>query len=142
MLEVEGVVARCNQRGLLLEGEDEWRNFSKPEFRSAPWDEPSVGARVKLQVTDSGYIRSIALLDTPVRVDASGRERSIEAQVALKAAVDLMLPLAAAVASRAQSDERPKVREMYNALADAVAAQAVRFARLLRGETDNEERET
>ena len=56
---LEGPVEARNSTGIKLGGE--WRNLSK--FR--PLALPDVGARVRAEVDDKGFLRSLEPLDTP-----------------------------------------------------------------------------
>lgn len=55
---VEGTVSNSNDRGLVLEGESAWRNWSK--FAPLPKYIPLVGEVVRLSLDKQGYIRMIA----------------------------------------------------------------------------------
>jgi hypothetical protein len=74
---VDGVVATANARGVKLVGEDEYRNFSK--WVAEPIAPPSRGARVRLGLDASGFVRELQVLDQPTGAAAapSDRERII-----------------------------------------------------------------
>ena len=77
---VEGLVESVNERGLRLGGESAWRNFSR---RAGAIAAPSKGQRVRLALDDSGFVRSVEVLDQPTgsRPSASAaRERGIVRQ--------------------------------------------------------------
>lgn len=58
---VEGIVVTANERGLHLQGEEAWRNFSK--FGTSPSTAPRSGQRVSLGLDASGFIRTSVVLD-------------------------------------------------------------------------------
>ncbi len=72
---VDGVVATANARGVKLVGDDEYRNFSK--WVAEPIAPPSRGARVRLGLDASGFVRELQVLDDPAGVLPSDRERII-----------------------------------------------------------------
>ena len=101
---VVGRVNRCNDRGVKLAGETEWRNISK-FADSCPDPQAFDGGSVSLTLDGQGYIREIAeAQDEPptpaVRADATtapagaaellGKDTMIARHVALKAAVELL----------------------------------------------------
>ncbi len=60
--EVEGVVSRVNERGVLLEGRDGWLNVSK---FAAGVLLPEPGARVRLTLDKAGFIRAVEIVAAP-----------------------------------------------------------------------------
>ena len=83
---VEGLVEDVNERGLRLGGESAWRNFSRWAGAIAA---PSKGQRVRLALDDSGFVRSVKVLDHRTGSGPSpsaARERGIVRQACLKAA--------------------------------------------------------
>ena len=100
---VVGRIARANDRGVLLDGEDEWRNVSK-FADGCPDPQAFDGGDVSLTLDGQGYIRAIteAAPDPApvVRADATtaqagpaevlGKDTMIARHVALKAAVELL----------------------------------------------------
>jgi hypothetical protein len=60
--DVEGVVGRVNERGVLLEGREGWLNISK--FAGGVVL-PEPGARVRLSLDNAGFIRGIETLAAP-----------------------------------------------------------------------------
>lgn len=59
----EGYVESVNDHGLKLRGiegpSNGYFNYSKPDYRDAPWDSHGKGDYVYLEVTDSGFIKAI-----------------------------------------------------------------------------------
>jgi hypothetical protein len=66
--ELEGTVSRVNERGVLREGEGEWRNFSR---FSGGVRIPDAGAHVLLTLDSAGYIRKCDVLDEPLTVSTA-----------------------------------------------------------------------
>jgi hypothetical protein len=62
---VDGVVARRNERGILLQGEDVWLNVSR-YAKPAP-ALPLPGERVRLYLDKDGYIRDVDRIPFAVR---------------------------------------------------------------------------
>jgi hypothetical protein len=62
---VDGVVARRNERGLILEGEDVWLNVSRYAKPSPAL--PLPGERVRLYLDKDGYIRDVDRISYAVR---------------------------------------------------------------------------
>ena len=60
---VDGIVQGANERGVHLEGEPDWRNFSKYGDRPMA---PARGAHVRLGLDSSGFVREVQVLDQPV----------------------------------------------------------------------------
>src|SRR3954451_10017024 len=60
--QIRGTVVSVNERGVKLEGESEWRNFSQYAK-----DLPSVAPRdvVDVQIDGRSFIRSIVIIDAP-----------------------------------------------------------------------------
>lgn len=57
-----GAVSAKSAYGIMLDGKDEWVNYSKPEYRGSPWEADSVvkGDVVQIETDDSGkFIKSI-----------------------------------------------------------------------------------
>ena len=100
--QVEGIVASVNERGVRLEGESEWRNFS--QYGERP-DLPSRGQRVRLGLDGSGFVRALEPLEQAAGPTAVvGRERSIVRQACLKAAATFCSGKAVAGAEVTSSD--------------------------------------
>jgi len=78
---LEGAVEARNGKGIKLDGE--WRNVSK--FR--PVELPDVGARVRAEVDDKGFLKSIDVLDGAATTSSSRDERITRLTV-LKAAAN------------------------------------------------------
>jgi hypothetical protein len=57
---VDGVVAKANERGVLLAGEDVWVNVSK--YADPRPNLPRPGERVRLHIDGQGYIRAVDVL--------------------------------------------------------------------------------
>jgi len=104
---VVGRIARANDRGVLLDGEDEWRNVSK--FADGCADPQQFdGGDVSLTLDGQGYIRAIteaapapvppapvataepAVPAVPVPAEPLSKDTMIARHVALKAAVELL----------------------------------------------------
>jgi hypothetical protein len=94
--ELEGVVSRVNERGLLLDGRPSWLNLSK--FAGAV-TLPDAGARVRLSLDAAGFIRQIEPLDAPSAVTPSvpaavtvpaDRETRILREAVLNIAVNIL----------------------------------------------------
>jgi hypothetical protein len=78
---VEGAVEARNDRGIKLGGE--WRNVS----RFKPLALPELGARVRADVDDKGFLKTIEVLDEHTSATASpSRDRQIARLAVLKAA--------------------------------------------------------
>jgi hypothetical protein len=80
---VEGAVEARNDRGIKLGGE--WRNMSK--FR--PVALPEIGAHVRADVDDKGFLKAIEVLDEPTpaaTASVSHRDQQIARLAVLKAA--------------------------------------------------------
>jgi hypothetical protein len=84
---VSGVVASVNPKGLRLEGESEWRNFSKFARDLVP---PMRSQLVTATLDRAGFIRAIATVDgqaiTVHQSPVAGRETAITRLAVLKAA--------------------------------------------------------
>lgn len=93
---VVGRIARANDRGVLLDGEDEWRNVSK--FADGCADPQQFdGGDVSLTLDGQGYIRAITeaapapVPPAPVATaEPLSKDTMIARHVALKAAVELL----------------------------------------------------
>ncbi|HXK33121.1 MAG TPA: hypothetical protein VNM91_03795 [Dehalococcoidia bacterium] len=140
MQTIEGIIAAINDRGLRLEGDELWHNFTRAEWRGR-WDPVSKGDKVRLTLAND-FVKAIELLDRPESFLAPSNRaaerprraedrRSIERQVALKAAVELARPLAELVARRLEAEEKPHVGEAITALASHIVAAADMFAAFL-----------
>jgi len=79
---VEGIVQSANERGVHLQGEQDWRNYSKFGDRPLP---PSRGVRVRLGLDSSGFVRSLEALDHTPAPDRD-RERIITRLSVLRSA--------------------------------------------------------
>ena len=77
---LEGAVEARNDRGIKLDGE--WRNMSK--FK--PLELPEVGARVRAEVDDKGFLRSIDVLEHTPATASLSRDETITRLAVLKAA--------------------------------------------------------
>jgi len=80
---LEGLVEAANERGIKVLGE--WRNASK--FH--PVDLPDRGARVRLELDNKGFIRTLQVLDAAPATSSStsiARDREIRRLACLKAA--------------------------------------------------------
>ena len=122
-LPISGKVTARSPYGIKIEGIEDWFNFSKPEYRKDPWEADDVQKDDWVDMEVSGtFIKSIVLVEPPtdepmVKADherneaeqredpfggietqrspiATDRERSIRRQVALKAAVVLVIGMA------------------------------------------------
>jgi hypothetical protein len=78
--QVEGLVEARNERGIRVAGE--WRNMSK--FH--PLDLPSQGARVRLELDNKGFIRTLQVLDQAPSASSSNRDITITRLSVLKTA--------------------------------------------------------
>jgi hypothetical protein len=81
--QVEGLVEAVNERGIRVAGD--WRNVSK--FH--PLELPGQGARVRLELDNKGFIRTLQVLDqapSPSSSTASTRDRTITRLSVLKTA--------------------------------------------------------
>ena len=94
--EVRGRVASANEAGIKLEGEEDWRNFTKKEWREKPFDKARAGDEVILVMSNDGeFVRSVAVnngaraQDGP-RPSASQREVYIARESAIKSAIELL----------------------------------------------------
>ena len=84
---VEGIVESANDRGVKVGGE--WRNVS----RFHPVDLPDRGARVRLELDNKGFIRSLQILQAAANAGASTittRDREIRRMAVLKAAANFL----------------------------------------------------
>jgi hypothetical protein len=78
--QVEGLVESVNERGIRVGGE--WRNLSK--FH--PLELPGRGARVRLELDNKGFIRTLQVLDLAPAASASNRDSTITRLSVLKSA--------------------------------------------------------
>lgn len=98
-LPFDGVVSAKSEYGIKLDGNDEWWNWSKPEYRDSPFEIPEKGQHVRGKVIKDKYILAIEVVQNgelpPAAQSYVEREKvrsdSIRRQVALKAAVDITL---------------------------------------------------
>jgi len=83
---VEGLVESTNERGVRVAGE--WRNVSK--FH--PVDLPDRGARVRLELDNKGFIRTLEVLDQapPAGASPPTRDRTITRLSVLKSAASFL----------------------------------------------------
>src|SRR6266487_4238547 len=81
---IEGIVEAANDRGIKVGGE--WRNASK--FH--PIDLPDRGARVRLELDNKGFIRTLQVLDAAPAANSSDRDRVITRLTVLKAAAHFL----------------------------------------------------
>ena len=84
---VEGIVANANDRGVKVGGE--WHNVS----RFHPVGMPDRGARVRLELDNKGFIRSLQILEAAANAGAStmtARDREIRRMAVLKAAANFL----------------------------------------------------
>jgi hypothetical protein len=79
---LEGAIEARNDRGIKLDGE--WRNVSK--FR--PVAIPEVGAYVRAEVDDKGFLKSIEPLNAGAPLCTSDRDERIARLAVLKAAAN------------------------------------------------------
>lgn len=130
---IEGRVAAVNDRGVKLEGREDWLNFSKPEYRGQPWQTPAVGDNVRLTLSGK-FVKTCEVVAAAASSPAaSSRERSIERQVALKAAVELVSPFMLLAAERLRAEESPNLSEAAEWATEVVVNMAERFASFLEG---------
>jgi len=107
---VEGIVQGANERGVHLQGEQDWRNYSKWAESITP---PRRGARVRLALDTSGFVRELQVLDAGTSAAGdSSRDRQIRRQVAIKTAAQL-------VGAFAQTHQEVKTEHIFS-LADRV----------------------
>jgi hypothetical protein len=89
--QVEGIVASANERGVHLQGEPDWHNFSKYGDRLAP---PRRGARVRLGLDADGFVRALQVLDDASSAGMpavdSARDRTSTRLAVLKAAASFL----------------------------------------------------
>src|SRR5437899_2177750 len=72
---IEGVVQSPNDRGVRLIGEDDWRNWSR--WADKPAELPRRGARLRLGLDASGFVRQLKVLDH-VATFAAGKAQVTE----------------------------------------------------------------
>ena len=83
--QIEGLVEARNERGIRVG--DEWRNMSK--FH--PLELPGQGARVRLELDNKGFIRTLQILDqAPSATSSSDRDRTITRLSVLKTAAQFL----------------------------------------------------
>jgi hypothetical protein len=77
---IEGVIDRVNAKGFRLQGESDWRNYSR---FADPADilPPNIGDAVAVSVDSQGFVRSVQVVGerTNERASSSVRERTYEA---------------------------------------------------------------
>ncbi len=78
--QVEGIIEQVNDRGIRVAGD--WRNVSK--FH--PLDLPGQGARVRLELDNKGFIRTLQVLDQAPATSSSTRDDTITRLSVLKTA--------------------------------------------------------
>src|SRR6266508_3142623 len=82
---VDGVVQGANDRGVHLQGEAEWRNYSR--WADKPAEAPARGASGRLAIDASGFVRSVELLGAALPSTApTSRDREIRRMSALRSA--------------------------------------------------------
>src|SRR5438067_11231135 len=84
--QVEGVVQSANERGVHLQGEQDWRNYSR--WADKPSESPGRGARVRLGLDGSGFVREFRVLGgaPSAGAPAANRERIITRLSVLRSA--------------------------------------------------------
>ena len=85
---VEGTVESANERGVRLDGESDWRNFSK--WTAEPITPPRRGSNVRLALDASGFVRLIEILDAAPQTSSPTRDRTITRLAVLKAASNFL----------------------------------------------------
>lgn len=111
---VEGTVESANERGLRLDSESDWRNFSKYGDHITP---PVRGANVRLGLDASGFVRELQVLDeapSATSANSSSRDREIRRMCAMKVA-------ASVIGQLAQTHEEVRTEHIFP-LADRVLA--------------------
>jgi aminoglycoside phosphotransferase (APT) family kinase protein len=78
--QVEGIVESVNDRGIRVGGE--WRNLSK--FH--PLELPGQGARVRLELDNKGFIKTLQILHAAPAASGPARDRTITRLSVLKTA--------------------------------------------------------
>jgi hypothetical protein len=91
---ITGVVCAVNERGLRLDGEDSWRNFSK---WADALGEPARGDRVHLTLDRAGFVRSVAVVTeaapaemVPIRTKPTDRDTRITRMACLNTATSIL----------------------------------------------------
>jgi len=82
--QVEGIIEQVNDRGIRVAGD--WRNVSK--FH--PLDLPGQGARVRLELDNKGFIRTLQVLDQSPASSSSSRDDTITRLSVLKTAASFL----------------------------------------------------
>jgi hypothetical protein len=87
---LEGTIDGANPRGIRLAGEADWRNYSR--WADKPASAPARGARVRLALDASGFVRSVQIVDQPptAGAPAADRDRTISRLAVLKAAATFL----------------------------------------------------
>lgn len=120
---LRGFISAKNEYGIKV-GDSEWMNWSKPEYRKEPFDDPdslSVGDMVAL-VVNGKFISSVQRVGDslpqngaePQAMPAGSRDQAIGRQVALKCATELAL--IAEFPSKKPEDVAATVAEMARIL--------------------------
>src|SRR3990167_10134065 len=67
-LPISGLVTARSEFGIKIEGIEDWLNWSKEEYRKAPWEANDVqrGDWVNLEVSGK-YIKSVCLVEPPTQ---------------------------------------------------------------------------
>jgi len=78
---VEGRIASVNDRGLRLDTETDWRNWSR--WADKPAESPRRGARVRLGLDASGFVRQLEVLDPVADQPTHDRDWQIRRMSAL-----------------------------------------------------------
>lgn len=118
--EVSGVIKAANERGVRLDGEEEWRNWSR--WAKAKVD-LAAGQRVVLDIDASGFIRSAMVDDAP---------SSPSSPAASTPAASPGAAPAATTASREAVVTRLAVLNTATALLGAGAGVSVNYASVMR----------
>src|SRR6266542_4415258 len=87
---LEGTIDGANPRGIRLAGEADWRNCSR--WADKPASAPARGARVRLALDASGFVRSVQIVGKPptAGAPAADRDRTISRLAVLKAAATFL----------------------------------------------------
>src|SRR5690349_3239562 len=83
---LEGIIQSANERGVHLQGEQDWLNYSR--WADKPSGAPCRGARVRLGLDGSGFVRELQILgETPTAgAPAANHERIITRLSVLRSA--------------------------------------------------------
>ena len=131
--DVRGRVAAVNDAGIKLEGEEDWRNFTKKEWREKPFDTARSGDEVILRMSNDGnFIRSVAVnngarQDGPRPSGTPQREVYIARESAIKDAIEILSHdedwLKAGIMDK-QKSVRTVARNMHSLIAGGFAEPA------------------